>query len=82
MRVGLPLNKALDLRLFVRMIQKPELLIEFKDYREITRCNRCNAVVNAYTYLPLLNNIYVCRFCYQGWLNWGMGLFLEMIHYE
>ena len=48
----------------------------------MTKCQRCGAIENSYTYIPVLNNMYVCQRCHFKWDRWGLGKFKEMIRFE
>ena len=76
------MNKTIRVRRTVRMLQKPELLMDFKDYNEITRCHKCNEPSNVYTYKLVLGNIYLCPACTIKWDRWGIMIFKEMIGFE
>ena len=77
------MNKTIRVRRTVRMLQKPDLLMDFNDYTEITRCHKCNEPSKAYTYIPVLGNIYLCGSCMVRWFGpWGLTIFKEMINYE
>lgn len=76
------MNKTIKIRRILRMMQRPSLLMSFDDHEGTTRCVYCNEVFPSYTYIPVLDNIYLCSRCKAKWDRWGMMIFKEMINYE
>ena len=76
------MNKTIRLRRTIRAMQKPQMLMHFEDHDGHTRCHRCNETAKAYTYIPVLGDIYLCGKCRIKWDRWGLAIFKEMINYE
>ena len=75
------MNKTIILRRYLRSIQRP-LMMEYSEHESFSVCVRCNETVKAYTYIPVLENIFVCDKCMRKWTRWGISLFKDMINYE
>jgi hypothetical protein len=76
------MNRKSKLFREIRHMQKPKLLMGFSDHDGFTSCQCCNETANTYTYIPVLDNMYVCDKHRYKWDRWGLVLFKEMIHCE
>ena len=76
------MNRKIKLFRWIRQQQRPKLLMDFSDHDGHTACMCCSDIMHAYTYLPVLGNMYVCDKHKRKWEKWGLVMFKEMINSE